>query len=231
MTSAAAAQARIDAALDELTEALAGGAEIAAARPGWELRRGRAHQDDGLWERWSAAFVEWFGVEAPGESGRSRAAAWSGKSADPVAQLALASSHRSIFELVRQRGRQVELLDLLGGARWTLEDVGEVAALIGCGPGDLVELRLVALDGEVRLGRTFVFHPQAVRDAARAWIARARAAGRMRLDVVDELARRRLAYERAIDPRHGVTRSRQTAARRIYEGDAANVTVPKLGAE
>ena len=35
----------------------------ARARREYEERRGKVHQDDELWEAWSAAFVEWFVVE------------------------------------------------------------------------------------------------------------------------------------------------------------------------
>ncbi|HEY0987334.1 MAG TPA: hypothetical protein VGD80_09800, partial [Kofleriaceae bacterium] len=37
-----------------------------AARREYEERRGRVHQDDDLWEPWSAAFVEWYVVERVG---------------------------------------------------------------------------------------------------------------------------------------------------------------------
>ena len=37
------------------------------ARREYEERRGKVHQDDELWEAWSAAFVEWYVVERAGD--------------------------------------------------------------------------------------------------------------------------------------------------------------------
>ena len=39
------------------------------ARREYEERRGKVHQDDELWEPWSAAFVEWYVVERVGPDG------------------------------------------------------------------------------------------------------------------------------------------------------------------
>jgi len=61
--------------LDQVTEELYArhtvDAEAAsAARREYEERRGKVHQDDELWEPWSAAFVEWLVIErvAPGDT-------------------------------------------------------------------------------------------------------------------------------------------------------------------
>src|SRR6185295_13517917 len=60
--------------LDEVIETLyarhtADPDAASAARREYEERRGRVHQEDELWEPWSAAFVEWYVVErvAPGD--------------------------------------------------------------------------------------------------------------------------------------------------------------------
>ncbi len=70
--------ADLDAVTEELyarhtADAEAAGAARARVRG---LRRGKVHQDDELWEPWSAAFVEWFVVErvAPGRSRTARGA-------------------------------------------------------------------------------------------------------------------------------------------------------------
>jgi hypothetical protein len=68
----------------------------------------------------------------------------------------LATSHRSLFEIVTVSGNQVELDDLLGGARFL---VNERRSTAGFEPGALFEGRLV-WDGEtVVFGKTFLFHP------------------------------------------------------------------------
>src|SRR5947208_342758 len=93
------------------------------ARRDYEERRGRVHQEDELWEPWSAAFVEWYVVERVPPGGelppaartyRELRAAADDARADCVR--ALLTSQRSLFE-VRAMGRgRIELLDLLGGA-------------------------------------------------------------------------------------------------------------------
>ncbi|HEX7702262.1 MAG TPA: hypothetical protein VF403_16100 [Kofleriaceae bacterium] len=221
----------IAADLDAVTEELyarhtADSDAAATARAEYEVRRGKVHQDDELWEPWSAAFVEWFVVERvanpalPGEpappnggaeliaslppaalSYRELAAA-----NDPRAPLvrALVTSHRSLFEVVAMARGRIELLDLLGGAEIY---VNEQRTLHGVEVGDVAELRLVGAGGEVRFGRTFIYHPKTARAAiverARAMLAK----GASRRDVIDQIAQLRVQ----------VTRYRHMPAARVYE--------------
>jgi len=101
------------------------------------------------------------------------------------------------------RGR-VELLDLLGGAQLTVD---EQRALHGVEVGDVAELRLIGVAGEVRFGRTFIYHPKSARaaivDRARALLAR----GGTRRDVIDQIAQLRIQ----------VTRYRHMPPERVYE--------------
>lgn len=201
--------------LDEVTEDLYArhtvDTELAAtARRDYEDRRGKVHQDDELWEAWSAAFVEWFVIErvAAGETMprahhtyRELAAA-----NDPRAHVvgALITSHRSLFEVKSIGKGKVELLDLLGGAAFAVD---EQRALHGVEVGDVAELRLVGVNGEVRFGRTFIYHPKAARaaivDRARGMLAK----GATRRDVIDAVAQLRVT----------VTRYRHMPAARVYE--------------
>ena len=204
--------------LDEVTEYLyarhtasTDAADAAAtARRDYEERRGKVHQDDELWEAWSAAFVEWFVIEriAPGDTVplaahtyRELAAAGDAR-ADVVR--ALVTSHRSLFEVRAIRKGRIELLDLLGGAAFAVD---EQRALHGVEVGDVAELRVVGVSGEVRFGRTFVYHPKAARAAiverARAMLAK----GATRRDVIDQVAQLRVT----------VTRYRHMPAARVYE--------------
>jgi hypothetical protein len=216
----------IAADLDAVTEELyarhtADSDAAATARAEYEVRRGKVHQDDELWEPWSAAFVEWFVVErvanaslaSPGGaesiaslppaalSYRELAAA-----NDPRAPLvrALVTSHRSLFEVVAMARGRIELLDLLGGAEIY---VNEQRTLHGVEVGDVAELRLVGAGGEVRFGRTFIYHPKTARAAiverARAMLAK----GASRRDVIDQIAQLRVQ----------VTRYRHMPAARVYE--------------
>ncbi len=181
-----------------------------AARREYEERRGKVHQDDELWEAWSAAFVEWLVVERVGGEGELPAAARTYRelrdAGDPRATVvgALVTSQRSLYEVRAIAKGRIELLDLLGGAEL---HVDEQRAMVGVEVGDVAELRLVGVNGEVRFGRTFIYHPKAARAAiverARAMIAN----GASRRDVIDQIAQLRVQ----------VTRYRHMAPARVYE--------------
>jgi hypothetical protein len=208
--------------LDQVIEQLyarhtADGAAARVARLEYEERRGKVHQDDELWEAWSAAFVEWFVIErVPAGAARPAAAATLAElepravAGDAEASVraavvrALLTSQRSLFEVRAIARGQLTLLDLLGGATW---DVAEQRALHGVEVGDVAELRLVGVGGEVHFGRTFVYHPKAARAAI---VERARAMlgqGGSRRDVIDAVAQLRVQ----------VTRYRHMPAARVYE--------------
>lgn len=207
----------VAALLEQVTEELyakhTADAEMATvARREYEERRGKVHQDDELWEPWSAAFVEWLVVErvAPGE--RLPVAAKSLAELEPddprsAVVRALITSQRSLYEVraMKKGGAgSIELLDLLGGAVF---HVDEQRALHGVEIGDVAELRLVGVGGEVRFGRTFIYHPKTARGAiverARAMLAK----GSTRRDVIDHIAQLRVQ----------VTRYRHMAPARVYE--------------
>jgi hypothetical protein len=201
--------------LDEVIETLyarhtADPEAASLARREYEERRGKVHQDDDLWEAWSAAFVEWYVVErvAPGDTRPPAVQTVHELAAagDPRAEAAraLVTSQRSLFE-IRAMGRgRIELLDLLGGAVF---HVDEQRALHGVEVGDVAELRLIGVAGEVHFGRTFIYHPKAARAAI---VERARAmlaSGSTRRDVIDHIAQLRVQ----------VTRYRHMPVARVYE--------------
>jgi hypothetical protein len=212
--SSAPSRGTAAALLDEVIEILyarhtADGPAAQAARREYEHRRGKVHQDDELWEPWSAAFVEWYVVErvAPGATQPPAAATYRelATAGDPraAAARALVTSQRSLFEIRAVTRGRVELLDLLGGAVF---QVDEQRALHGVEVGDLAELRLVGLAGEVQFGRTFIYHPKVARAAI---VDRARkmlADGSTRRDVIDHIAQLRVQ----------VTRYRHMPAARVY---------------
>ena len=184
-------------------------AAAGVARREYEERRGRVHQDDELWEPWSAAFVEWYVVERVGPGGVPPALVTAREmrdAGDARADLvtSLVTSHRSLFEVTAMKPGRIEVIDLLGGAEL---HVVEQRALHGVEVGDVAELRLVGARGEVRFGRTFVYHPKAARNAiverSRAMLAK----GSSRRDVIDQIAQLRVQ----------VTRYRHMAPSRVYE--------------
>jgi len=181
-----------------------------AARREYEERRGKVHQDDELWEPWSAAFVEWYVVERLEAGANVPPAARTYRELaaadDPRAAYvaALITSQRSLFE-VRGLGKgEIHLLDLLGGADFV---VNEQRAMAGVEVGDVAELRLVGVEGHVLFGRTFIYHPKMARAAiverARALLAK----GASRRDVIDAIAQLRTQ----------LTRYRHMAPARVYE--------------
>jgi hypothetical protein len=208
----ASAPARLDAVLDRLiAEHTHDAAEVLAAREDYEARRGKVHQDEELWERWSAAFVEWFvlerirpGADLPPAVMTLRAARDAGETETAAIVAALLRSHRSLFEIRDLAKGTIEVLDLLGGGAFVVD---EPRTMHGVEVGDVAELRLVGWNDAVWFGRTFVFHPKearaAILDHARALIE----GGKSRRDVIDHVAALRVR----------VTRYRHVAPAKVYE--------------
>lgn len=199
--------------IDEAIERFGGGdytEGITAARQEYDGRRGRVFEDEELWEAWTQAFLEWYVIEripGPAEAIEGSAAA---RGRPAVAQVLLDArgrgdarreaaarawlvSHRSLFEVRALSAGRVELVDLIGGARFW---VREPRAMLGVSVGDVAEMRLIGFDGEVLFGRTFCFHPAGTRDAIAAHVPQMRALGSGRMDIVDFFASLRIRCER-----------------------------------
>lgn len=206
--------ARIERVLEKLiAEHTADPAKAAAARAQYEGRRGKVHQDDELWEAWSAAFVEWLVVERVDEGGEVPAMRSLAALAEDEREVAIAllTSHRSLFEVRAMGQGRVELLDLLGGGEFS---VCEPRALVGVEEGDVAELRLVGIDDDVYFGRTFIYHPRDARGAIVEQASAMLAKQASRRDVVDRMAALRVQ----------LTRYRHVPAARVYEN-----TTEKMG--
>ena len=210
MTATAETAALLDRVTEELYARHTADTDAAGvARREYEERRGRVHQDDELWEAWSAAFVEWYVVERVAPGTALPPAVQTYRELDPedpraAVVKALVTSHRSLFEVRSMARGRVELLDLLGGAELAVD---EQRALHGVEVGDVAEVRLIGVAGEVRFGRTFIYHSRSARaaivDRARALLAK----GETRRDVIDHIAQLRVQ----------VTRYRHMPAARVYE--------------
>lgn len=167
-------------------------ATVGLARKHYEAKRGNVHQDEELWEIWSAGFVEWLVIECTSVTdgpalAHAGAHQWRQRGDLRAATIAtaLATSHRSLFEIMAMRDGRVELLDLLGGARFF---VVEPRSMVGVEIGDVAELRLLGLDDDVYFAKTFVYHPKAARDDIVAHAQTVLRQGGDRLDAVDAIA-------------------------------------------
>lgn len=137
--------------------------EAIRAREDYFERAGKVFDDDGdLFEGRMASFLEWYIIERGFRGGAPPAArVAAGEGAAFTADerrvaVRLATSHRSLFEIVTVSGNEVEIDDLMGGARFR---VTERRSTAGFEPGALFEGRVV-WDGEaVVFGKTFLFHP------------------------------------------------------------------------
>ena len=126
------------------------------------------------------------------------------------------TSHRSLFEVRALREGRVELLDILGGGWFA---VAEQRSMAGVSVGDVAELRLVGFEGDVRFGRTFLFHPPDTREAIIAHAEQMSADGLERCDIVEFCASLRIRCERY----------RHVSPRRVYE--AASYDPKKISAD
>jgi hypothetical protein len=114
--------------------------------------------------------------------------------AERLALAALASSHRSLFDIAAVDEHVVLLEDVIGGARFS---VRERRSTVGFEAGDLVEARLV-WDGEaVVFGRTLLFHPRDAREQVLDIVDKAAGRGQGKPDVLFALGRLHVRWYRA----------------------------------
>jgi hypothetical protein len=189
-------------------------AEIAAAREDYFTRSGKVFEDDAeLFEARLASFLEWYVVERPLAGGPppalralERALAGDGDAREDVLALAyLAASHRSLFHLTAIQAGQIELEDVLGGARFV---VIERRGTIGFEVGSLLEARVVWDGRQLIFAKTFLFHPADARDVALDAVDAAIAKGAQRDEIMFSLCRLHVRWHRA----------GHLAAARVYRG-------------
>jgi len=165
---------------------------LRAGRERFEARRGRVREDEGLWELWTQSFLECFCVE--GED--SPAALALQQSSDARVRQALDAwlrSWRALVEVQHLGKGVVRVRDLLRGG---LFEVSEKRSLHGVDAGDLAEVRLIGFEGQVRFGRSFLYHPSGTRDILAEQVAGLWARGSDDHDILDHCARLRLRTER-----------------------------------
>jgi hypothetical protein len=194
----------IYALLDRLTERYSENEyklEAMRARDEFFDRAGRVFDDDAeLFEGRMASFLEWYMLERPsaGAGGRvpivHAVETSPGSPADERRQMAaLASTHRSLFQLAATVDRVLEIEDLIGGARFSVLERRNTA---GVAPGDVFEARLI-WDGErVVFGRTFLFHPPDANEVVVEWVDRVVKEGTPREEILFHLSRQYVRWHR-----------------------------------
>jgi hypothetical protein len=196
------------------------------AREEYFDRAGKVFDDDGeLFESRMASFLEWYVLERPLSDGKppviqaiEQGAALPAEERRALA--ALATSHRSLFQLHAIADRVLDLEDVIGGARFFVQ---ERRSTVGISPGDLFEARLIwdgdqapgaaegpesgrrsTVAGEARprspgtviFGRTFLFHPPDAREVVLDWVERAVAERKPPVEILFHLSRQYVRWHR-----------------------------------
>lgn len=196
---------------DDLVQSLSSDAEqLLSARRIFSSVTGTVEPDHELYAERSDAFVEWFLFEQLDEEGFTRIdrrlQELPALSPQWPYLLALRSSHRSLFQVVRLMASGLLLDDLIGGGRFSVD---ERRRLPGVSPGDLFEARLLA-DPDRRpalcFGRALQFHPREAASSVFAQVRHAKNRSEPRSELLSRLARLRV---RCFSYRH-------LSAERIY---------------
>lgn len=153
--------------------------ELQTAKREWFEKTGELFDTDASFERRIASFLEWYtldraahvtGGETPvvrflamartGEGGTASEGDATPDASELAALEALSRSHLSVFEFHKVKLSRLHLTDLLTRERLA---IFERRAPAGLASGDLLEARLVQLDGERLLTDTTWAHPREVR--------------------------------------------------------------------
>jgi hypothetical protein len=171
-------------------------AETVKAREEWAEKAGRVFDDDVLYEERTTAFLEWYALERPLASGRVPAERFLAEERlddkEGAWVHALATSHRSLFEVQKVHDGIILLDDLLGGGSFA---VTERRRLPGVEDEEIFEVRLVAnvmTPPELLFTRAFQFHPREARLELKRQAERARKAGEPRAETLFRMLRLRL---------------------------------------
>lgn len=202
----------LHALLDRLAQHYAGQTfrdEAAHAKDEFIEKGGRVFDDDGeLFESRMAAFLEWFLLERPGDKlgvtpVMHALTVKTYDAGDRRGLATLALSRRSLFDVGEVTLEQVELEDLLSGARHL---VNERRGTAGFETGQIAEARLFFDGQSMVFGKTFLVHPAEARDVVLGRIDSGLQGGESPADLMFALSRLHLRW----------TRSRHLTADRAY---------------
>jgi hypothetical protein len=187
--------------------------EAMRAREEYFDRAGKVYDDDvELFEGRMASFLEWYVMERPWKGGPPpavRMLADATLSADDRRGISqLAASHRSLFELYGVADHELDVEDVIGGARF---QVVERRKTLGFSPGDVFEARVIWDGQSVVFGRTFLFHPPDAREVVLSWVGQAVDKGVARDEILFHLSRSYIRWHRL----------GHTGAAKLYRGDVS----------
>jgi hypothetical protein len=176
-------------------------AALLAARQAWFSRFGEPHEEDRSYESRMNALLDFYlydfrpdGVDTTLE--QFLRAGGGGLPTDELARFReLGGNVHGLFEVRRLDPGKVRLRDVFTG---TDHDVAERRAMAGVNKGDLLEARLIPVDGTLYFSGAFLYHPPEARKAILSEVKRLRkAAGkRGRPDLASFLARlSRMAFK------------------------------------
>src|SRR5262245_51860861 len=174
--------------------------EAMRAREEYFDRAGKVFDDDAeLFEGRMASFLEWYVLDRPmaGIGLTPVALAIEEGGALPAderrALAALATSHRTVFELFETADEMLDVEDLIGGARFA---VRERRKPLGMTAGDLFEARIIWDSEAVVFGRTFPFHPPDAREVVLEWVEKSVTGGVTRDEILFHLSRQHIRWHR-----------------------------------
>ncbi|MBW2261679.1 MAG: hypothetical protein JRG91_06865 [Deltaproteobacteria bacterium] len=171
---------------------------VMEARSTFTELSGRFSEEDAWHETWSRLFLDWFGFDyavAPYRSPIHRYVVERYEEITSEGSLTLfrglLATHRSIFEVRRWSGGKLRLVDVIGGGRWVLE---QPFALGGLRSGDIIDARIVPMQGELTLGAGIIFHPDEAVPYISALVEHLRDRGQLGWKTVHLLARMNLQH-------------------------------------
>ncbi len=157
-------------------------------------------EDEEAWfELRMGMFHDWFLLDRPGTGGLTPVERFIRDNQGELSQEELKQleyftvSLRSVFRIVRIKKDEVLLDDLAGGGQWL---AAAMVPLGGLGKTDIIDTRILILNGKLVVGSGTVLHPQEANDMIERIVARARTEGMRPRELVDHLDKMRLKLDR-----------------------------------
>lgn len=186
--------------LDRVLQASTEGPGMSAAqhaRAVFAERGGPFADGDPFFEERTQAFLDWFVLGYRDASGRTTAERYLDAhpaltGAEREAVVALCRSMRGLFRMDGVSGGLVHCTDLLGGAAFAAEPLGDPT---GLGPGSIADGHVIPYRGGVALCRGLVFHPPEAAPSIKTLVPAALAAGVGREELLFALLRMRVRLD------------------------------------